>query len=116
MCLDRFISRCLGSTQAATCRSDASATSTARGKILIETWSWLWSRLSFGWRLALRNIFRQRSRSSVTIFAAMMGAALTLTGFTLQYCLRYLVDFQFEKIMRSDVDLNFKDETTRIRA
>jgi putative ABC transport system permease protein len=80
------------------------------GKILIETWSWLWSRLSFGWRLALRNIFRQRSRSSVTIFAAMMGAALTLTGFTLQYCLRYLVDFQFEKIMRSDVDLNFKDE------
>lgn len=80
------------------------------GKILLETWGWLWGKLTFAWRMALRNLFRQRVRSGVTIFAAMMGAALTLTGFTLQHCLRYLVDFQFEKVLRSDVDLNFKDE------
>ncbi|MDX1961759.1 MAG: ABC transporter permease [Pirellulales bacterium] len=80
------------------------------GKILLERWTWLWSRLSFGWRMSLRNIFRQKTRSGVTIFAAMMGAALTFTGFTLQYCLRYLIDFQFEKIMRSDIDLSFKEE------
>jgi len=80
------------------------------GKILLERWTWLWSRLSFAWRMSLRNLFRQRVRSGVTLFAAMMGATLTLTGFTLQTCLRYLIDFQFEKIMQSDVDLSFKDE------
>ncbi len=74
------------------------------GKILLETWGWLWGKMSFAWRMALRNLFRQRVRSGVTIFAAMMGAALTLTGFTLQHCLRYLVDFQFEKVLRSDID------------
>jgi putative ABC transport system permease protein len=80
------------------------------GKILLETWGWLWNKLTFAWRMALRNLFRQRVRSGVTIFAAAMGAALTLTGFTLQHCLGYLVDFQFEKVLRSDIDLNFKDE------
>ena len=33
-----------------------------------------------------------------------------MTGFTLQYCIRYLIDFQFELVARSDVDLSFKDE------
>ncbi|MGC4005728.1 MAG: ABC transporter permease [Pirellulales bacterium] len=80
------------------------------GSILLERWGLFWNRLSFGWRMALCNLFRQRARSGTTIFAAMMGAALTFTGFTLQNCLRYLIDFQFEKIMRSDVDLTFKDE------
>jgi putative ABC transport system permease protein len=80
------------------------------GAIFLERWRWLWQRLDFGWRMTFRNIVRQRTRSAVTVFAAMMGAALTLTGFTLQTSLHYLLDFQFEKIMRSDFDLIFKDE------
>ncbi len=65
-------------------------------------------RLAGGW--CLRNVIRNRLRSGVGLFAATMGTALLITGLTLQYCTRYLIDFQFDKVMCSDVDLSFKDE------
>jgi putative ABC transport system permease protein len=80
------------------------------GHIWLEHVTFLWRRLSFGWRMVLRNVIRNRVRSAVGLFAATMGAALLMTGFTLQYCIRYLIDFQFERVVNSDVDLNFKDE------
>jgi putative ABC transport system permease protein len=78
--------------------------------VWLERYPFLWGRLTFGWRMVLRNVIRNRLRSSVGLFAATMGAALLMTGFTLQYCIRYLIDFQFELVARSDVDLSFKDE------
>ncbi|MDZ4818579.1 MAG: FtsX-like permease family protein [Planctomycetota bacterium] len=80
------------------------------GNIWLERFPRFWNRLSFGWRMVLRNVIRNRLRSSVGLFAAIMGAALLSTGFTLQYCVRYLIDFQFEMISCSDIDLTFKDE------
>jgi putative ABC transport system permease protein len=80
------------------------------GHIWLEGMPWIWRRLSFGWRMVLRNVIRNRLRSAVGLFAATMGAALLTTGLTLQFCMRYLIDFQFDKVMCSDVDLNFKDE------
>jgi putative ABC transport system permease protein len=78
--------------------------------IWLERFGFFWGRLSFGWRMVLRNVIRNRLRSGVGLIAAMFGAGLLMTGFTLQYCIRYLIDFQFEKVIKSDVDLNFKDE------
>lgn len=80
------------------------------GAILLEHIGWLWQRLSFGWRLTLRNIFRHRLRSAVGVFAAAMGSALLVTGFILAGALAFMIDFQFQKISRSDLDLNFADE------
>src|SRR5690606_32065076 len=39
-----------------------------------------------------------------------MGAALLMCGFMLQSGIHYIIEFQFEKVLRSDVDLGFKDE------
>jgi putative ABC transport system permease protein len=80
------------------------------GKILLERIAVVWERLSFGWRLALRNMFRHRLRSAVAIFAAAMGAGLLVTGFILANALQFMITFQFEKISRSDYDLNFESE------
>jgi len=80
------------------------------GAIWVEHVDWLWRRLSFGWRLVLRNVFRHRLRAAVGVFAASMGAALLVTGFMLAGALNYLIDFQFDLIMRSDIDLTFDDE------
>src|SRR5207244_1189383 len=55
------------------------------GAIWLEHFTAIWRRLSYGWRLVLRNIFRQRLRSTVGVFAAMMGAALLVCGFMLQH-------------------------------
>lgn len=80
------------------------------GAIWLEHVHAIWQRLSFGWRLVLRNVFRNRIRTLMGVFAAAMGAALLVCGFMLSNALAYLVDFQFQLISRSDVDLSFEDE------
>ena len=82
----------------------------AGGRIWLEHFTGLWRRLSFGWRLVLRNVIRHKARTAVGVFAACMGAAILTTGFMLRFGVEYIIEFQFEKVMHSDVDLGFKDE------
>lgn len=83
---------------------------TAGGRIWLERFTLLWQRLGFGWRMVLRNVVRHRLRTTVGVFAVAMGAALMTAGFMLREGVQYIIDFQFEQVMRSDVDLVFKDE------
>jgi putative ABC transport system permease protein len=81
--------------------------------ILLEHVRWIWARLRFGWRMVLRNVFRQRLRTLAGMFAAAMGAAILVTGFMLHTAMFHLVDFTFRRVQRSDIDLAFKDERDR---
>lgn len=83
------------------------------GAIWLERFPRVWNRLSFGWRLTLRNVFRNRVRSAVGVFSTAMGAGLLMCGFMLTGAIAFLVSFQFEKVSHSDVDLRFKDEVGR---
>lgn len=83
------------------------------GAILLEHWPALWRRLTFPARMALRNVFRNRLRTAAGIFAAAMGATLSVDALLLAFETSYMVDFQFELIQRSDIDLTFKDERSR---
>ena len=83
---------------------------TAGGRIWLERFTALWRRLGFGWRMVLRNFVRHRLRTTVGVFAVAMGASLMTAGFMLREGVKYIIDFQFEQVMRSDVDLTFKDE------
>ncbi len=83
------------------------------GAIWLEAFPRLWSHLSFGWRLVLRNVFRHRLRTAVGIFSTAMGAGLLMCGFVLTSAVAYLINFQFELVTRSDIDLQFKDELGR---
>ena len=80
------------------------------GAIWLERFPWLWQRLSFGWRLVLRNVFRNRLRTAVGMFATAMGAGLLVCGFILSSAINYLIGFQFQLVTHSDIDLRFKDE------
>jgi putative ABC transport system permease protein len=80
------------------------------GAIWLEQFEGFWRRLSFGWRLVLRNVFRNRLRTAVGVFATAMGAGLLVCGFILASAVAYLIDFQFQLVTHSDVDLRFKDE------
>ncbi len=82
----------------------------AGGRVWLEHFTGLWQRLSFGWRLVIRNVVRHKARTLVGMFAASMGAALLMCGFMLRMGIEYIIEFQFEKVLRSDVDLGFKDE------
>lgn len=83
------------------------------GSILIERIGWLWRMLGSGWRMVLRNVSRSRLRTAACIFAAAMGASVLVNGFMMQLAMDVLVDFQFQQIMRSDIDLTFNDEQGR---
>ncbi len=83
------------------------------GAIWLEHLPRIWERLSFGWRLVLRNVFRNKRRSAVGVFATALGAGLLMCGFILTSAIVYLINFQFQLVTRSDVDLRFKDELGR---
>jgi len=80
------------------------------GTIILERWGLIWKRLGFRWQMVLRNLFRNKGRTFVGIFAAAMGAALLVSTFGILNSLKYMVVFQFEKVMLSDYTLTFRNE------
>jgi len=80
------------------------------GAVWLERLPWLWQRLTTGWRIVLRDVVRNRVRTAAGVFAAMMGAGVMVCGFMLSEATFYLVDFQFKWLLKSDIDLAFKDE------
>ncbi|MCR9116646.1 MAG: ABC transporter permease [bacterium] len=89
------------------------ATPIQGGAIWIERLPFVWKRLDSGWRMALRNVFRNRWRSATGVFAAAMGSGLLVTGFMMNEATTYLLDFQFYQQVRSDYDLSFRSEVSR---
>ncbi len=80
------------------------------GAILLERIGWFWNRLSSSWRMVVRSVVRNRMRTTIGIFAAAMGACVMASSFMMAQATYYLVDFQFRWVLRSDMDLTFKDE------
>ncbi|MCO6457599.1 MAG: ABC transporter permease [Pirellulaceae bacterium] len=83
------------------------------GAIWLERLRFVWSRLSSGWRIALRTVFRSRLRTGAGLFAAAMGSGMLSAGFIMLEIQDFLLDFQFQRIVRSDLDLAFVDERGR---
>jgi putative ABC transport system permease protein len=80
------------------------------GAIWLERFRGFWGSLGFGSRMALRNLVRQRFRTLAGVFAAAMGAGMSVNALMLVEATAFLVDFQFQQVDRSDVELEFKDE------
>lgn len=80
------------------------------GAIWLERFGRFWQSLSFAGRMMLRNLVRHRFRTTAGVFAAAMGAGMSVNALMLVEATSFLVDFQFSQIQRSDIDLAFKDE------
>ncbi|HET6884074.1 MAG TPA: ABC transporter permease [Pirellulales bacterium] len=83
------------------------------GAIWLERFRGFWGSLGFGSRMALRNLVRQRFRTLAGVFAAAMGACMSVNALMLVEATAFLVDFQFYQVDRSDVELEFKDELSQ---
>jgi putative ABC transport system permease protein len=55
-------------------------------------------------------MFRHRLRTATSLFAATMGAGLLVIGFMMTEGQSFMIDIQFFRISRSDLDLVFKQE------
>jgi putative ABC transport system permease protein len=83
----------------------------AGGVILIEVLlAGGWRFLSAGWRMTLRGLFRNRLRTLTGMFSAMMGSGLLVSGFMMTEAQSFIIDFQFHRTLRSDVDVTFESE------
>jgi putative ABC transport system permease protein len=79
------------------------------GKIALERVDFLWSQIRTGGRIVLRNLFRHPARSTIGIGVAALGASLVFTAFAFSSAMSILVDFQFERVLRSDYTVTFTD-------
>lgn len=83
------------------------------GAIVLEAIGWLWRSLGSSWRMALRSLFRHRVRTLAALFASTMGSGLLVTGFMMNQSMFYFLDFQFNRVSLSDVELAFSNEEGR---
>jgi len=78
-------------------------------KVFVERITVLWGRLNFRWRMILRAVFRNPFRSGVTIFASVVSAALIVSALAMVDSLKYLINYEFERVSRQDLTVSLRD-------
>ena len=78
--------------------------------IFLERFAWLWRKLSFRTQMTLRGMARHRTRTLTGVLASALGMAIIFTSLVLYDSTFFLVDFQFEQVAHSDVDIGMRDE------
>jgi putative ABC transport system permease protein len=61
------------------------------------------------WKMVLRSIFRQPLRSLIALLSSSLGAAILLLAFGFVDSMESMMSFQFEKVLRSDYRITFKN-------
>ncbi|QDU06176.1 outer membrane-specific lipoprotein transporter subunit LolE [Gimesia chilikensis] len=79
-------------------------------RILLERIHVFWQALDFRWQMVLRDIFRNRTRTIGGLLSATVGAMLLLVTFSMYDSAFALLNFQYDKLLLSDIDLTFKDD------
>lgn len=82
--------------------------------ILLEKIGFLWKRLSFTWKVTLRNIFRYKQRVFMTIVGVAGCTALLLTGFGLSDSINGVAERQYGEIFKYNALMVLKSETQKI--
>ncbi|MBR3365225.1 MAG: FtsX-like permease family protein [Solobacterium sp.] len=69
-------------------------------KTMIERIPLIWNRLSFTWKVTMRNLFRYKRRFFMTVAGVAGCGALLVTGFGIRDSINAIVDLQFYDIYR----------------
>ncbi len=79
-------------------------------KVLLERVKFIWKRLSFTWKVTIRNMFRYKKRIIMTIIGISGCTALLVTGFGIRDSVSSLVDLQYETLHLYDSMLILEEE------
>ncbi len=89
-----------------------SETPKAGRRIFLEQISFIWNRLTFGWKMSLRNIFRSRQRA----FLTLLGMAFTMMFFIISLyfldAVDYLLKQHFFVFQKQDYKVTFADPSS----
>jgi ABC-type transport system, involved in lipoprotein release, permease component len=83
-------------------------------KILIERIGFIWKRLSFTWKVTIRNMFRYKKRAFMTILGVAGCASLLVVAFGLRDSMSGMAEKQYGDILRYSSMIILKDETPEI--
>ncbi len=85
-------------------------------KIFLEKVAPVWKRLSFSWKITVRNLFRYTKRGIMTIIGVSGCTALLLTGFGINDSMTSVTEKQFGEIFRYKNIIILKEETASVGA
>ena len=77
-------------------------------RVFLERFGFIWNRLSFLYKVSLRNLFRNKTRFMMTVVGIGGCCGLLITGFGIQYSINSIVDKQFDDIIQYDAVVAFE--------
>ncbi|GAX46530.1 hypothetical protein RsY01_109 [Lactococcus reticulitermitis] len=80
-------------------------------RILLEYVPIMWNRFSFSNKIVMRNLFRYKTRATVTILGIAGCTALILAGFGLKDAITDIVNYQYDHVFRYDKLVALKAST-----
>ncbi|MBR5203514.1 MAG: FtsX-like permease family protein [Clostridia bacterium] len=82
-------------------------------RILLEKINFIWERLNFGQKAAMRNLFRYKKRFFMTIFGVGGCMALLLVGFGVRDSVAAMANNQYGKVLKYDALVTVDSTLTR---
>ena len=82
-------------------------------RILLERIGPLWRKISFSWKVTLRNIFRYKRRFSMTVIGIAGCTALLVTGFGVRDAISDIIDIQYGELVHHDVVVGLAEGSTQ---
>ncbi len=79
-------------------------------RVLLERIGFLWNRLSFMWKVSLRNLFRYKQRAAMMILGVAGCTALMVTGFGIKDSITGVVGAQYSEITFYDMAVTFSGD------
>lgn len=81
-------------------------------RVLLERINGIWKRLSFSYKVTLRNVFRYKKRFLMTIIGIAGCTGLILAGFGLKDCIEKMVPKQYEEVFNYQATISLNEERT----
>lgn len=83
-------------------------------KVFLEYINFIWKRLSFTWKVTVRNMFRYKQRIIMTVIGIAGCTALLLTGLGLRDSIHSLASVQYGEIIKYDSLIILNKEIEKI--
>ena len=81
--------------------------------ILLEKIGLLWNRLSFSWKITIRNLVRYRQRVIMTLLGVAGCTALLVTGFGISDAINDIIDIEYGEIMNYLARIQFSEDASK---
>jgi putative ABC transport system permease protein len=76
-------------------------------RTVFESFPAMWRRLSFTWKMIVRNVSRNSFRAGLNVFGVAISSAQLIVGFFAMDAMKYILDFQYRETQRQDATVSF---------